>query len=376
MIRPAFSGLSACRGVLRARLALLGLTATCALSAGCSSYFGAGPDPSRDGRVDAGAAGAGNAQPIVLASGVSVNDLVLDADHVYFTSGQGLAKVAKSGGNPVPLGGFSQLNGLAVDAAALYAVNSSGALFSVRKDGTGTKTLASSMCAGGSGAVVLDASHVFFSTGPYLRSTSLGDGTTQDLSSDVWQAGGPATAARIAFDAQNVYYVGNPSIGGQGALYGVARASATAASCMGLTQRGTQVAAAQGTIAALIGAGGRLYFTDLTSNGLSPVLAVSAILSPSLSPSAVTSLAKLDFSGNNGPSAGSALTADASYLYFGGFSGIYRVLIGGPACKAAPPCADPELLVGGVNATALAVDEAFLYYGDQNGPSGVKKIPK
>jgi len=271
MICRAFSGRRAWRGVLRAALAVLGLAASCVLSAGCSSYFGAGPDPSRDGRVDAGAAGVGNAQPIVLAAGVSANALALDANQVYFTSGQGLAKVAKSGGNPMPLGGFSQLNGLAVDTAALYAVNSSGALFSVRKDGTGTKTLASSMCAGGSGAVVLDASHVFFSTGPYLRDTLLGSSTTEDLASDVWQAGGPATAARIALDAQNVYYVGNPSTGGQGALYGVARASASATTCMGQTSRGTQVATAKGSIAAVIGDGSRLYFTDLTSNGLAPV---------------------------------------------------------------------------------------------------------
>jgi hypothetical protein len=351
------------------------------LSQGCSSYFGNGPDPSRDGRVDAGAAGAAGAAsavPTQLVSGVSVSDLVVDADSVYFTSNQGLAKVQKSGGNPVPLGGFSQLNALAVDAHAIYAVNNNGSLFSVHKDGSGTMTYGTAMCGGGSGAVALDAGNAFFTTGPFLRTVPIGGGTTSDLASDVWEGGGPATAARLALDAQNAYYLGSPNTGGSGAVFGVARAGSLGSSCFGgQPSSGTQIAAGKGSITAIAGDGKRLYFTDVTSNGLSPVLVVSAILAPSLAPSTVTELAKLNSDNNNSPNAGNALASDGTYLYFGGFSGIYRVLVGGPTCSStALPCGTPELVVANAMATALALDDGFLYYGDQNGQSGLKKIAK
>jgi hypothetical protein len=362
---------------LRLPLALLGLAAGVALSSACSSYFGSGPDPARDGRVDAGAAGAAGVEPILLVANVSVNAIALDANNVYFTSGQGLARVAKSGGSAVPLGGFSQLNGLAVDSTAIYAVNSSGSLFSVHKDGSGAKSLASSMCSGGSGAVLLDAADLFFTTGPYLRTTPIAGAALADLTADVWQGGGPNMATRLAVDTRNVYYVGNPSIGGQGAVYGVSRASATASSCMGLTSRGTRVATAQGSIAGLTGDGSRLYFTDLTSNGLSPVLLVSAVLTPALAASSVTVLAKLEASGSNAPNLAGAVASDGTYLYFAGFSGIYRVLLRGPGCQTdAGPCTEPELVIGAAQANALAVDDGFVYYAEQNGPSGLKKIAK
>jgi len=366
------------RVLRRTRLVVASVAGAALLSQACSSYFGSGPDPSRDGRVDAGLAGAASVVPTSLVSGVSVSDLAIDADSVYFTSNQGLAKVQKSGGNPVPLGGFSQLNGLVVDAHAIYAVNNNGSLFSVHKDGSGTTTLSSAMCGGVSGAVALAATEVFFTTGPYLRTTTVSGGTPFDLAANVWEGGGPAAAARLALDAQNAYYLGNPSTGGQGALYGVSQASLVGASCTGLTGSGTQIAVAKGSIAALAGDGTRLYFSDVTSNGLSPVLVVSVILAPSLTTrSTVTDLAKLTADSNNSPNAGNALASDGTYLYFGGFSGIYRVLVGGPTCSStALPCGTPELVVANAAATALAVDDGFLYYGDQNGPSGLKKIAK
>ncbi|HEY1533223.1 MAG TPA: hypothetical protein VGF76_04375 [Polyangiaceae bacterium] len=138
-----------------------------------------------------------------------------------------------------------------------------------------------------------------------------------------------------------------------------------------------QIATGKGSLAALAGDGTRLYFSDVTSNGLAPVLVVSTILAPSLGPSTVTELARLTADNNNSPNAGGALTSDGTYVYFGGFSGIYRVLVGGPSCSvSALPCSTPELVVADAIATALALDDSFLYYGDQNGPSGLKKIAK
>jgi hypothetical protein len=224
---------------------------------------------------------------------------------------------------------------------------------------------------------LLDAGDVFFTAGPYLRTTPVTGAALADLTTDIWQGGGPNMATRLAVDTRNVYYVGNPSVGGQGAVYGVSRASATASSCMGLISQGTRVASAQGSVAGLTGDGSRLYFSDLTSNGLSPVLLVSAVLAPSLAPSTVTVLAKLEASGTNAPNLGGALASDGAYLYFAGFSGIYRVPVHAPACQAdAGPCPEPELVVGGAQANALAVDADFLYYADQNGPSGLKKVAK
>ncbi|HEY5376956.1 MAG TPA: hypothetical protein VIK01_24915 [Polyangiaceae bacterium] len=352
------------------------VAAAALLTQACSSYFGDGPDPSRDGRVDAGAAGAASIEPTQLVSGVSVNALALDADTVYFTSNQGLAKVAKQGGSAVPLGGFSQLNGLAVDARAIYAVNSNGALFSVHKNGTSTTTLSTATCGGGAGAVAISADSAFFSTGPYLRNTPISGGTTSDLTSNVWQAGGQASAARIALDAQNAYYIGSALTGGLGALYGVAQAG-SGMSCVAQLAPGTRLASAKGTIGALAGDGTRLYFTDLTSNGLSPVLVVSVIVAPSLAHATVIDLGKITAEGNNNTqTAGNALASDGTHLYFGGFSGIYRVLVGGPTCSAtALPCSAPELVVTNAMPTALAVDTDSLYYGDQNG-NGLKKVAK
>ena len=258
--------------------------------------------------------------------------------------------------------------GLAVDAQAIYAVNDNGFLFSVHKDGSGTTTLSSAMCGGGSGSVALDQGNAFFTTGPYLRTTPIAGGTSSDLASNVFAGGGPASATRLALDAQNAYYLGASNTGGSGAVYGVPRAGLAAPSCIaGPIAAGTQIATAKGSISALTGDGTSLYFSDVTSNGLSPVLVVSTILAPSLGPSTVTELARLTADNNNSPNAGGALASDGTYLYFGGFSGIYRVLVGGPTCSvSALPCSTPELVVAGANATALALDDGFLYYGDQN----------
>jgi hypothetical protein len=317
-----------------------------------------------------------------LAPGVVVNDLALDADTVYFTSGQGLAKVAKAGGTPVGLGGFAQLGGLALDAQRIYVVGGDGSLITVSKDGTGQQTLSMAMCGGGSGAVALGVGNVFFTTGPSLRIAPFtGDTTPHDLANNVWQGGGPGGGARLALDPNNAYFVGNSNTGGQGALFGVARLSPGAPSCMGGINQGMPVATPKGSISALVGDGARLFFTDLTSNGLTQVLVVSAVPMPSLAPDAgpatVIDLASLTAGSNNSPNAGNALASDGTYLYFGGFSGIYRVLIGGPSCPpGALPCGQPELVVPSAMATALAVDDAFLYFGDQNGQSGLKKIAK
>jgi len=366
------------------------------LASACSNYLGDGPDPARAGRAGGGSVGGSgggsgsgsgggtfqgeggaSAGSPPLVEGVSVNALALDDKTVYFSTNQGLAKVAKSGGNPVPLGGFSQLNGLALGPQAIYAVNGDGSLISVRKDGTSTMTLVPATCGGGSGAIALDAGNIFFTTGSSLRTAAIGAGAPSDLATDVWQAGGPATGARLALDADNIYYVGNSNTGGQGALFGVSRLSVGNPICMGMSRQGTRLATAKGSLAALIGDGTRLYFTDLTSNGLAPVLAVSAVIAPLLGPAQVTELASLTASNNSSQSAGNALTSDGTYLYFGAFAGIYRVLVDGPSCTAAAlPCAKPELVVPGAMATALAVDEDFLYYGDQNGPSALKKLAK
>ncbi|HWZ88169.1 MAG TPA: hypothetical protein VNW92_04945 [Polyangiaceae bacterium] len=351
-----------------------------------TSCSGIGGSSSFGGSGNGGNGGSGGGA-LDLAPGVFVNDLALDADTVYFTSGEGLAKVAKAGGTPVGLGGFTQLGGLAglaLDAQRIYVVGGDGSLIAVSKDGTGQQNLSMVMCGGGSGAVALGAGNVFFTTGPYLRVTPLGGGAPLDLAGNVWQAGGPASGARLALDPDNAYYVGSPNMGGQGALFGVARLSPGAPSCMGGINQGTLVATPKGSISALIGDGARLFFTDLTSNGLTQVLVVSALPMPTLAPDAgpatVIDLASLTEGTNNSPNAGNALVSDGTYLYFGGFTGIYRVLIGGPSCPpGALPCGQSELVVPSAMATALAVDDAFLYYGDQNGQNGqngLKKIAK
>ncbi|HTA90658.1 MAG TPA: hypothetical protein VK745_13805 [Polyangiaceae bacterium] len=336
------------------------------------------------------ASGGGSGNTSTLAANVQVNAIALDTNSVYFETQNGLAKVNKDGSQEQGLGNFNQLSGLGLDANFLYVINSAtNSVLAVPKAGAQTNppALASWMCGGGQGSLALDGSGIYLTSGPDLYHVPIAGGSAGLLTTDVALATGSAWGARVALDNNNVYYVGNGVAGGGQAINSIAKSTLPSGVSCGAQSVGKAVAQAQGSVGGMSLAAGQsttpgqtesvLFFTDLTSNGLTPELMVHATILGASTPASTGDLATLvaPSTANNG-NVGAAIAADADggYLYFGSFDGIYRI-----ACNVAA-CGQPELFVPGASATALAFDGDFLYYGDQSsgssGPPGLKKIAK
>jgi hypothetical protein len=230
------------------------------------------------------------------------------------------------------------------------------------------------MCGGGMGSLVLDAPSIYVSSGSNLFAVPVAGGSPATLANDVAPFnGGPDPGPRVATDGQNVYYAAGNMMGGGQRISGVLKSATSPGSNCG-TIAGTQIALAYGNVMALT-----LNQGDLTSDGVTPKLVVRAILLPAaLGSATAVDVATLrpPTSGPSTPNPGTALVADpgSGDLYLSGFDGIYRM-----TCTAAG-CSAPGLFVSGAVASALAVDDSYLYYGDQNsgpnGASGLKKIAK
>jgi hypothetical protein len=179
--------------------------------------------------------------PVKLADAGSSNfDLAVDATYVYFGSGAGVQRVAKTGGTPTVLtpGGT---NGLAIDSLRVYFADmSASAIRSVPIGGGTASTLVSGLVApwrvatngtnvyftdssnqmlyrvpvgggvntvmasgmGGASGLALDASFVYFGTdsGGVVARVPLGGGTVTTLVS------GESRPMRVAVDATSVYF--------------------------------------------------------------------------------------------------------------------------------------------------------------------------
>ena len=356
-----------------------------------SSCRGAG-NSSQCGTPSTGGAGGGggSSNVTVLASNTQVNAIALDTNTVYFETQSGLAKVNKDATQEQGLGSFTQLSGLGLDANFLYVESpQNNAVLAVPKTGSQTNPppLASWMCGGGQGSLVLDGSGIYLTSGQALYQVPIAGGSANLLANDVAPVSGPGWGTRVAVDASNVYYAANSMIGGTQIINSIAKSAAPSGTNCGAQSSGKQIATARGTIGAMALASGQtvmpgqtesvLFFTDLTSDGLTPVLIVHATILGSAGMPSTGDLAMLTAPNSNGTGfAGTALAADANggYLYFGAFDGIYRM-----ACNITA-CGQPELFVPSALATALAFDGEFLYYGDQNGGAntapGLKKIAK
>ncbi|HEY4102381.1 MAG TPA: hypothetical protein VGM44_00755 [Polyangiaceae bacterium] len=333
-----------------------------------------------------GQGGSGSSGAITLVPNVQVSAIALDPDTVYFATQQGLAKVGKDGTGEIGLSALSQPSGLALDANNLYAIDgANNSLVALAKSGTPHQTtLGSWMCGGGPGSLVLDSSGIYLTSGPTLFKIPIAGGSVNFLASDGSSNGGPGYGTRLAADDQYAYYIANDQDGGvqpgHQAINGILKTSALPGNGCS-NQVGTHLTDADGTIMAVSLAAQQsekvLFFSDLTSNGLTAILELRALIliSPLRSSTAGT-LAMLQApTTSNNPTAGSPIIADpdGGYLYVAGFDGIYRI-----ACNIGS-CGSPEMFVPGASASALAFDGQYLYYGDQSGgqnPPGLRKIAK
>jgi hypothetical protein len=367
-----------------------------ALCAGCSDFWGDGRDPARAGPYlgelpassGSGNTGSGNAGNgggsgqgcevppcpgsggsgqvgTVLASslGNNVGALALDDEFVYFTTNQGLARVPKEGGEAEPLGGFVGVSGLAVTDGYVYLVEGTGAVTRVSASGGAPETIVPATFGGGSGSIVVDASHLFYVVGPYLRRAPLEGGDPSELTSDAYQGG--IAAHRVAIDETFAYYVASPTMGGQDSQLRKLRKDAPGGMTQPGTSAGTLVAEASGVIPVVTADDQAIYFADFGSDGLKVQIEIHKVTPGADEP---TELATITPNGNNNnPGFGGDMVSDGDNLYFGGSGGIFKVSVEGGQVETI----DEQALTN-----ALAVDDRYLFWADQNQNGTLRRLPK
>jgi hypothetical protein len=369
-----------------------------ALCAGCSDFWGEGPDPARagpylgeggpssggsgpnGGNSNVGASGSGQGCEVppcpgsggsgqvgtVLTSdlGNNVNAIALDDKFVYFTTNQGLARVSKEGGDPEPLGGFAGVNGLAVTVGYVYLVEGSGAVTRVFTGGGPPETIVPATFGGGSGSIVADATHMYYLVGPYLRRAKLEGGTASDLTGDAFQGG--ISAHRLAIDETFAYYVASPPTGAQGSQLRKLRKDAPGGMTQQNTSSGTLVADAKGVIPVVTSDDQAVYFADFGSDGLKVQIEIRKVASGVDKPTEL--IATMTPSGNNNnPGVGGDMVSDGTSIYFGGSSGIFKVSVEG---------GEIETIDAQAMTNALAVDDRYLFWADQNSNGTLRRLAK
>lgn len=372
------------------------------LLAGCGDFWGAGQDPSRagpflgelpaaggngNGGSSVGVSGSGQGCEVppcpgsggsgpgsggsgqvgsVLASnlGNNVNDIALDDEFVYFTTNQGLARVSKEGGQPEPLGGFIGVNGLAVTLGYVYLVENSGAVTRVFAGGGEPETIVPATFGGGSGAIVVDDKNLFYLVGPYLRRALLEGGTASDLTSDVFQGG--VSAHRLASDGLFAYYVASPMNGGSGSQLRKIAKDAPGGMSQPHSSAGTLVAEAKGVIPVVTSDGQSVYFADVGSDGLRARLEIRKVTS-GVDQSTQLIATWTPSGSNNNPGGGGDMVTDGDNIYFGGSGGIFKVSVEGGEIETI----DEQAMTN-----AIAVDERYLFWADQNQNGTLRRLEK
>lgn len=305
-------------------------------------------------------------RPTVLSANLSngVSALAVDADTLYFTTNSGLASIPKTGGAATALGGFSNLNGLAVGGGFIYVVVDNGAVVRVKKNGSESTPLIGAGVGGGSGPILLDGAQLFYVVGPYVRRGPAAGGAPSDLVNDVWQQGANA-AQRLAFDASSVYYVGGGLMpgGGKSQLMVVKKDAAVIASGDPPGSHvGTSVATASGEIRGVVSDGTNIYFADLASDGLEMRLRIQK-----LEPSSgrVTPLASVMASQNTGGATPVATDGDA--IFVAGSLGLLRISATDGSVTTLLPNARPS---------ALVLDTEYVYWAEQSNGGVLKRMHK
>jgi hypothetical protein len=306
-----------------------------------------------------------NGKPTVLVSNLSSNPgaLALDGEFVYFTTGQGVAKIPKTGGKAQALGGFPNLNGIAVGGGFIYVVLETGSVSRMKLDGSQPTTIVSTNVGGGSGPIMFDEMKLFFLGGNLVRRAPLAGGAVEQLANDGWQ-GGPNSSLRLALDASAIYYVAggfNPGATSQVSMLSK-DAAAIGMDAPGM-HGGTSLAAAHGEIRSLTSDGKLVYFSDFTSDGLKPVVEIRK-LDPSTKESSVLAAVSPMMNGGGGST---PVATDGKNVFFGGATGLYSVGVKGGSVT---------VLDESSQAIAIALDDGYVYWADQLNNSSIKRVPK
>jgi hypothetical protein len=358
-----------------------------ALAVSCSDYFGDVADPGAYGPVEGGprssvtgsnngvggssnngSGGSNNgsgvsdnnpaSNAIVVAAGINVWSLALDDAYVYAASDQGLVRVAKAGGTPMPIGILQQGNptGIALDTTRVFYVTQNGAVEAVPKEGGSPQTIAAAGMGGGNGAIVLYGDTLYYTVGPYLRTVPVAGGPFNEIANQVQQ--GNNQPNRLAVDDKYVYFV-SFSIGGgqQTNLSAVEKTGGTVQTLM----------AARGTIGAIAASNMGVAYTDVYAFGGTKLDLDGAFVGL-----AATTLGSIIFMGGN-PDVGSSLAIGPSknQAYFTGSPGLVRF------------DGTMKTIDSNANVRAIALDDTDVYYADQNGGGGpnptgpgIKKVPR
>lgn len=106
----------------------------------------------------------------VLASAGGATRFVLDAEHLYFTGFGGLRRIPIAGGTAELLLEPASLSALAIDDLHVYAVSASGDLVAIDKQTRRHRTLATGVDSGD--AIDADAEQVYFASDGWIRRVS------------------------------------------------------------------------------------------------------------------------------------------------------------------------------------------------------------
>jgi len=211
---------------------------------------------------------------------------------------------------------------------------------------------------------VVDATHMYYLVGPYLRRALLEGGTPSDLTSDSFQGG--SSAHRLAIDDAFAYYVASPPDAAQGSQLRKLRKDAPGGITQPGNSAGTLVAQAKGVIPVVASDDQAIYFADFGSDGLKLQVEIRKVASGVDKPTELIAT-MTPSSNNNNPGFGGDMVSDGDSIYFGGSSGIFKVSVEG---------GEIETIDAQAMTNALAVDDRYLFWADQNSNGTLRRLAK
>jgi hypothetical protein len=241
-------------------------------------------------------------QVVTLATGVSIDQLALDANNVYFTDpGAGaVLSVPKAGGGSTTIAtGQSLPEPIAADATGVYWLDAGRDLATVMRDSwAGLQTLA--VRQNFASGLAIDGSFVYWASEHCIVREPIGGGTA----TCVVEGGGGAddtNPGTLLVDAANAYWVNGA---GSAVLYGPLSGG-----------RATEIASGQAYTTGLAIDASNVYWTTSGPGGTAGTVMkkpIQSLASPGVAPTQLLSLS------GAGPS---SLATDGAHLYFTTYQG-------------------------------------------------------
>jgi hypothetical protein len=196
-----------------------------------------------------------------------------------------------------------------------------------------------------------------------VRRAPLAGGMAEELVDDVFQ-GGLSSGQRLAVDATSLYYVGggtNP--GSMSQLMTVDKGTlAISSNSPPNSHPGSSLVTAQGDIRSIVTDGKLVYYADFGSDGLNMVLEVDSIDPATKKTNVLASATEMNNTGG-----AVALATDGQTVFFGAGSGLYSVSTDGKNFVTLVKDAQPS---------AIALDDTYVYWAEQNNNGTIKRMPK